>query len=103
MHSRSLKHLLIVELTSSRFDHNTFYNSKNPTAATIIFVVYTFTVNIVYVNLLIAIMTNTYARVTENEGLRFLINKAELIDELEMTLPAWLMQSDWCDSSPLLA
>ena len=93
---RSTIKITAYDMQVAMFDHNTFYNSRNPKMATLMFLIYTFVVNVVYVNLLIAIMTNTYARVRENEGLRFLINKAKLIDELEMTLPVWLTRNDWC-------
>lgn len=85
----------MFEFLVAMFDHNTFYQSSNPAMSVTLFTIYTFVVNIVLVNLLIAIMTNTYSKVTENEGLRFLINKADLIDELELSLPMWLTQADW--------
>ena len=46
-------------------------------------------------NILIASMTNSFSKATQDEGLRFLQAKAEVIDELEATLPAWLQPRGW--------
>lgn len=35
---------------------------------------------------------DAFSRVTQDEGLRFIISKAEIIDELESTLPHWLLR-----------
>lgn len=37
----------------------------------------------------------TLAPRTQDEGLRFLFSKAQIIDELEATLPRWLQRSSW--------
>lgn len=44
---------------------------------------------------MIASMTNSFSKVTQDEGLRFLHSKAEIIDELEATLPGWLKARAW--------
>jgi len=44
----------------------------------------------VLVNLLVGIMSTALNRVTEHEGLKLLLSKAQVIDELEATLPRWL-------------
>lgn len=72
------------------FDYNTFYGSSNPVATMILFVIFEFIVYIILLNVLIAVMTSAFNKVTEDEGLRFLISKATIIDELETTLPKWI-------------
>ncbi|KAI8473618.1 MAG: hypothetical protein J3K34DRAFT_518899 [Monoraphidium minutum] len=77
------------------FDYNVFYNSTNPTAAMILFIIFEFVMNVMMLNIMIASMTNSFSKVTQDEGLRFLASKAEIIDELEATLPGWLKARAW--------
>jgi hypothetical protein len=49
-----------------------------------------FVMGMVIINLLIGVMGNALARVTEHEALKLLLHKAQIIDELEATLPRWL-------------
>ena len=46
-------------------------------------------------NIMIALLSSAFAKVTQDEGLRFLVSKAESIDELETTLPRWLRPASW--------
>eukprot|EP00775_Hariotina_reticulata_P003763 gene3763-4022_t len=77
------------------FDYNVFYNSTNPTAAMLLFIMFEFVMNVLLFNVLIASMTNSFSKITQDEGLRFLCSKAEIIDELESTLPAWIKSPRW--------
>ncbi|WIA29571.1 hypothetical protein OEZ86_012064 [Tetradesmus obliquus] len=77
------------------FDYNVFYNSTNPTAAMLLFIAFEFVMNVLLLNVLIASMTNSFSKITQDEGLRFLCSKAEIIDELETTLPDWLRSPAW--------
>jgi hypothetical protein len=77
------------------FDYNVFYSSTNPSAAMALFIIFEFVMNVMMLNIMIASMTNSFSKVTADEGLRFLASKAEIIDELEATLPAWLRPRSW--------
>ncbi|GLI67207.1 hypothetical protein VaNZ11_011131, partial [Volvox africanus] len=77
------------------FDYSVLYNSTHPVLAMILFMAYELMVAVLLLNIMIALMTAAFARVSADEGLRYLIYKAEVIDELESTLPAWLMRSAW--------
>ncbi|KAG2492014.1 hypothetical protein HYH03_009743 [Edaphochlamys debaryana] len=77
------------------FDYNVLYGSTHPVMAMILFMAYELMVAVLLLNIMIALMTSAFARVNSDEGLRYLIYKAEVIDELESTLPRWLMRADW--------
>ncbi|GIL53385.1 hypothetical protein Vafri_9025 [Volvox africanus] len=77
------------------FDYSVLYNSTHPVLAMILFMAYELMVAVLLLNIMIALMTAAFARVSADEGLRYLIYKAEVIDELESTLPPWLMRSAW--------
>lgn len=36
------------------------------------------------------------AQASDDDGTKFLCSKAELIDELESSMPSWLRSDDWC-------
>lgn len=61
-----------------------------PHAAVTLALIYQFTMGMVLVNLLIGIMTGTLEKVNRHEGLKLQLHKAEIIDELELTIPKWL-------------
>lgn len=42
-------------------------------------------------NIMIAIMARSFEKVNNDQGLRFLSSRAQIIDELESTLPRWLI------------
>jgi hypothetical protein len=77
------------------FDYNVFYGSTNPTAAMVLFIMFEFVMNVLLLNVLIASMTSSFSKITQDEGLRFLCSKAEIIDELETTLPKWVKSKAW--------
>ncbi|GBF90826.1 transient receptor potential channel protein [Raphidocelis subcapitata] len=67
------------------FDYNVLYSSTNPTAAMLLFMLFEFVMNVMMLNIMIASMTNSLSKVTQ----------AEIIDELETTLPAWIKGRAW--------
>eukprot|EP00210_Caulerpa_lentillifera_P005001 g4775.t1 len=76
------------------FHFDVFYKSQNKAAAIIFFLIYQSIMAIMLLNLLIAIMTDSYAKVMDDEKLWNLCSKAQIIDELETTLPRFLT-SQW--------
>ena len=50
----------------------------------VLFLIYESITNVLLLNILIAGMSASFAKVTQDEGLRFLHSKAEIIDELEV-------------------
>ena len=67
-----------------------YNHSTHPLAACLLAIAYVFILGLVLLNLLVGLMTNTLNKVTENESLRLLLSKAQIIDELEATLPRWV-------------
>jgi len=56
----------------------------------LLFMLFAFVVCVMLFNLLIALMTSSFQRVSaDTGGLRLAMSRAEVVDELEMTLPAW--------------
>jgi hypothetical protein len=47
------------------FDYNVFYNSTNPTAAMLLFIMFEFVMNVLLFNVLIASMTNSFSKITQ--------------------------------------
>lgn len=89
--------LTLFSFLMTGFEFQMFYDCGNPEAATILMVIYMFVVAVVFLNLLIGIMADSWKTVKDNEGLRFLTSKAGVIDELEYTMPQWLRKRnpDW--------
>ena len=79
-----------VYSSQSGLDYNEMLKSHVPVAATILNISYAFIMGMVLVNLLVGLMANALNRVTEHEALKMLLHKAQIIDELEATLPRWL-------------
>lgn len=71
-------------------DFEVLWKSSVPMAASLLCVIYNFMLAIVFLNLLIAVMSESYARVMVREKGRFRAAQAQMIDELEVTLPPWL-------------
>ncbi|KAL3141754.1 hypothetical protein ABBQ32_004434 [Trebouxia sp. C0010 RCD-2024] len=71
-------------------DLDLFYNSHNPIIGIVLLLLFVFTMSMVLLNCLIAIMSDACSRVAENGDLRFTAGRAQIIDELECTIPAWL-------------
>ena len=47
-------------------------------------------------NALIAIMSDAATAAADTDGTKFLAAKAEIIDELEQSIPKWHRGKDWC-------
>lgn len=71
-------------------DFSLFWKSSVPLAASILCFVYNFTIAIVLLNLLIAVLSDSYGRIMDRMEGRFRAAQASMIDELEVTLPVWL-------------
>ncbi|GBF94613.1 hypothetical protein Rsub_06728 [Raphidocelis subcapitata] len=71
-------------------DFGLLWKSSVPVAASLLCFVYNFVLAIVLLNLLIAVMSDSYGRIMEREEGRFRAAQAQMIDELEVTLPPWL-------------
>ncbi|KAL3131635.1 hypothetical protein ABBQ38_007932 [Trebouxia sp. C0009 RCD-2024] len=82
--------LTMFNFMVSGFEFGIFYDCHNPQAAILLVVLYMFVVAVIFLNLLVGIMTDSWSKVKENEGLRFLCSKAEVIDEIESTVPQWV-------------
>ncbi|GAB4820880.1 hypothetical protein N2152v2_007926 [Parachlorella kessleri] len=68
------------------------YQSKVPVAATCLAVVYTFIMGSVLINLLIGLVISSLDKVMDNQEMKLLLNKARVIDELEGSMPRWLLR-----------
>ncbi|GAX81542.1 hypothetical protein CEUSTIGMA_g8970.t1 [Chlamydomonas eustigma] len=80
------------------FDLNSLYNSTNPSAAMLLFIIYEYVMNIMLLNVMIAIMASSFNRAMAEEGSRLQFSKAQIIDELESTLPGLFHHSTWYPS-----
>ena len=47
-------------------------------------------------NALIAIMSDAATAAADTDGTKFLAAKADIIDELEQSIPQWHRGKDWC-------
>ncbi len=89
---------LKIYSSQSGLDYREMLSSSLPLAASLLNVAYAFIMGMVLVNLLVGIMSNALNRVTEHEALKLLLHKAQVIDELESTLPRWLedrFEAEW--------
>ncbi|DBA98675.1 hypothetical protein WJX77_002585 [Trebouxia sp. C0004] len=82
--------LTMFNFMVSGFEFGIFYDCHNPEAAICLVVLYMFVVAVIFLNLLVGIMTDSWSKVKDNEGLRFLCSKAEVIDEIETVVPQWV-------------
>ncbi|GMH44150.1 hypothetical protein BSKO_12084 [Bryopsis sp. KO-2023] len=62
-----------------------------PIATSLLFAIFEILVAVTLLNLLVAIMIDSYAKIKKDESLLRDLNRAHVIDELEMTLPSFLM------------
>eukprot|EP00877_Chromochloris_zofingiensis_P000357 jgi/Chrzof1/10321/Cz04g37120.t1 len=76
-------------------DMEPLWASSVPYAATILCVFYTFVMSIMLLNLLIAVMSDSYSRIMDREESRYRSNQAVMIDELEATIPSFCYSSSW--------
>jgi Ion transport protein len=89
---------LKIYSSQSGLDYKEMLHSSIPLPATLLNIAYAFIMGMVLVNLLIGIMSNALNKVTEHEALKLLLHKAQIIDELEATLPRWLedkYEAEW--------
>ena len=68
------------------FEISWFYNSRLAVPALVLFVLYMISMMIVLLNLLIAIMSDTFDRVKDVEEVAFLHARATVIDDVESML-----------------
>lgn len=89
--------LTMFNFMVSGFEFGIFYDCHNPEAAIGLVVLYMFVVAVIFLNLMVGIMTDSWSKVKDNEGLNFLCSKAEVIDEIETTVPQWVKDRnpDW--------
>ncbi|KAI7841125.1 hypothetical protein COHA_005096 [Chlorella ohadii] len=74
--------MTMVTWSAGNADLNPLYEkAHNPVAGSVLACLFVFVLATVLMNLLISIMTNTLDKVTENEGLRMLLSKAEASGE----------------------
>ncbi|GMH44243.1 hypothetical protein BSKO_12177 [Bryopsis sp. KO-2023] len=72
------------------FDVKLFYMGSNELVSVSFFLLFESVMAVMLLNLLIAIMTDSYSKVMEDEQLWILCSKAQIIDELETTLPKFI-------------
>ncbi|KAH7624961.1 putative Transient receptor potential cation channel subfamily V member 3 [Nannochloris sp. 'desiccata'] len=98
-HFDTLPHAFLkIYSSQSGLDYTEMLSSSVPLPATLLNVAYAFIMGMVLVNLLVGIMSNALNRVTQHEALKLLLHKAQVIDELEATLPRWLedrYEAEW--------
>jgi hypothetical protein len=85
----------VFTLMMGDIDVDIFFGSKKPIIGVILLVVFLFVMAMVLLNLLIAVMSDSATKASDDDGTKFLCSKAELIDELESSLPSWLRADDW--------
>lgn len=75
---------------SGLLDLDLMRSSHNPVTAVLLAVAYSFVMGMVIVNMLIGLMSNALEKTSRHEGTKMLLNKAQIVDELETTLPRWM-------------
>lgn len=65
------------------FDTDQFFDSRQPVVCLLLFVAYMMAMMVILLNLLIAIMGDTYDKVTHTKEMQFLKTKARVIDDIE--------------------
>jgi hypothetical protein len=76
----------------SGYDIDLFSGSHNPAVAITLLIAYVFIMSMVLLNCLIALMSDACAKVNDEEGWQFYFCRAQIIDELETTVPEWIKQ-----------
>ncbi|GBF92276.1 flagellar associated protein [Raphidocelis subcapitata] len=69
---------------------STMLDSSNPRAAMGLSIVYQFSMSMVLMNLLVGVMCASASKAAQHEDLKALLARAQVLDELETTLPAWV-------------
>jgi hypothetical protein len=73
------------------FDYSTFYEGSSIPGVTIsLFIVYSLLSAVLLVNLLVAAMASAFQQHSEDTGLRLLLYKAQICDEMETVVPRWV-------------
>ncbi|PSC73225.1 transient receptor potential cation channel subfamily V member 3 isoform X1 [Micractinium conductrix] len=75
---------------SDLLDLNLMRASHNPVTAVVLAVAYSFVMGMVIVNMLIGLMSNALEKTNRHEATKMVLHKAQIIDELEETMPRWL-------------
>lgn len=78
--------LMIFAMALGDFDIDFFYESKSEWILVFLFVMYMILMHIILINLLIAIMSNTYSQIQAKEELSFYIGRGKLIRDIELKL-----------------
>ncbi|EFN52792.1 expressed protein [Chlorella variabilis] len=79
--------LLMYANQGELLDLDIMRSSHNPVAATLLSVGYAFVMGMVIVNMLIGVMSNALEKTGEHSGLKMALHKANIIDEMEATMP----------------
>merc|ERR1719411_170381 len=77
----------LFHMTLGNYDYDQLGNTRYPTMAKIVFVLFQILIPILLLNMLIAMMGNTYAIVNEKSDKEFLKQWANVIMSLEQTVP----------------
>jgi hypothetical protein len=85
---------LMYQAMLGDFDTTDFDANPWPGLVRLLFVGFTFTVTVIMLNLLIALMTDIYGRVQRNVENEWLVERCKIILEVEALLPRYLTQSD---------
>ncbi|KAK9839401.1 hypothetical protein WJX81_000001 [Elliptochloris bilobata] len=75
---------------AGEYDTEVYLKTHFPLATATLLCLFLFVVTVMLFNVLIALLTNASQKMTDNAGLRAVISKAQVIDELENTLPGWV-------------
>lgn len=79
--------LTMLNWVAGNIDMTPLSDCANPTAAIALGVGFTLVVATVLMNLLVGILCNSLQRVTDEEGKRALVSKAQAIDEIDAVIP----------------
>ena len=64
--------------------------ARTQVTATLLAVIYAFVMGMCLSNMLVGLVTNELSRSSENQALKLLLSKVQIIDELEATIPRWI-------------
>jgi len=83
----------MVNWASGNADLSGLYdNASHPVVACVMGITFVFSLGIVLLNLLVSLMTTSLDRIISHEGIRMLSSQALVIDELETTMPEWVIR-----------
>mmetsp|Transcript_6515 Transcript_6515/g.18757 ORF Transcript_6515/g.18757 Transcript_6515/m.18757 type:complete len:521 (-) Transcript_6515:416-1978(-) len=89
--------LTMLSVMLGGFDLGFFYKTKrvNPIVGITLLLIFVFIMSLTLLNSLIAIMSDAATKAADTDGTKFLCSKAQLIDELEASLPDWIRSDSW--------